>query len=404
MGKLTATAFRAAMGKPGTHSDGDGLILKVAESGGASWIVRVQHGGKRRDYGLGSAKLVSLSDARTKAGELRKAVKVEKRDVIAERAAAEAAAVTFKQAALDYHGENEGGWKSAAYGKQWKRSLELYAFPQFGERPAGSIEASDIIAALTPIWQETPETARRVRHRICAVLDYAHAKGWRAKEAPSTMGSLKSGKGLPKQVREKQHRKAMPYADVPAFLATMRGEKIASFGRLALELTVLTATRSVEARAAEWSEFDLKAGHWTIPASRMKRSKSHIVPLSKAALAVLERAAALRIAGTNLVFPGANNGPMSDMTMLKVLRDAKEPYHVHGFRSAFTDWAADRGFPNAVVEAALAHKTPDATQAAYRRTTYLDKRRELMEAWGAYCASGPAAKIVPFKAKQAAGQ
>jgi integrase len=218
------------------------------------------------------------------------------------------------------------------------------------------------------------------------------------------MGSLKAGKGLPKQMKEKQHRKAMPYADVPAFIAGLHGQ-MATFGRLALELTALTATRSIETRAAEWSEFDRDAGLWTIPASRMKRGKSHVVPLSKAALAVLERAAALRIEGTNLVFPGNNLGTMSDMTLLKVLRDAKEPYHVHGFRSAFTDWAADRGFPHAVVEAALAHKTPDATQAAYRRTTYLDKRSELMEAWGAFCAAGPGATVVPFKAaKLAAAQ
>ena len=401
MGKLTNTAFQAALKKPGTYSDGEGLFVKVSPSGGASWILRVQRDGKRRDYGLGSAKLIPLAKARSKADELRTAVKVEGRDILGERAAANAAAVTFKEAANRYHEENEGGWRSKTYAKQWKSSLELHAYPHFGERPAGSIESSDIIAALTPIWQSTPETARRVRHRICAVLDYAHAKGWRAKEAPSTMGSLKAGKGLPKQVKEKQHRKAMPYSDVPAFIARLHGE-MATFGRLALELTMLTATRSVEARAAEWSEFDLDAGLWTIPGSRMKRGKSHIVPLSQAARAVLERAKALRIAGTNLVFPGAGNKPLSDMTLLKVLRDAKLPYHVHGFRSAFTDWAADRGFPNAVVEAALAHKTPDATQAAYRRTTYLDQRRELMEAWGAFCASGPAARVLPFK--KAAGK
>lgn len=397
MGKMTATAFKAAMGKPGTYGDGDGLFLKVADSGSASWLVRIQHGGKRRDYGLGSAKVVTLAQARAKAQELRQAVQGEGRDIIAERVAAEAAAVTFKEAANAYHAENEGSWKSVAYGKQWKASLERHAYPRFGQRSVGTIEASDIIAALTPIWQDIPETARRVRHRVCAVLDYAHAKGWRAKEAPSSMGSLKAGKGLPKQAKEKQHRKAMPYAAVPAFLATMRDSKIASFGRLALELAVLTATRSVEARAAEWDEFDFEGKQWTIPSSRMKRTKAHIVPLSDAALAVLDKAKALRIAGTNLVFPGANGGPMSDMTLLKVLRDANEPYHVHGFRSAFTDWAADRGFPNAHVEAALAHKTPDATQAAYRRTTYLDERRKLMGAWGEYCANGPAATVVPFR-------
>ena len=401
MGKLTNTAFQSALKTAGTYSDGEGLFLKVSDKGAASWVVRVQRDGKRRDYGLGSAKLISLAKARTKADELRTAVKVEGRDVLGERAAANAAAVTFKEAAKRYHEENEGGWRSKIYAKQWKASLDLHAHPHFGERPAGSIESADIIKALTPIWQNTPETARRVRHRICAVLDYAHAKGWRAKEAPSTMGSLKAGKGLPKQIKEKEHRKAMPYANVPGFVAGMHGE-MATFGRLALELTMLTATRSVEARAAEWDEFDLEAGLWTVPGNRMKRGKSHIVPLSEASRAVLDRAKALRIAGTTLAFPGVSNKPLSDMTLLKVLRDAKLPYHVHGFRSAFTDWAADRGFPNAVVEAALAHKTPDATQAAYRRTTYLDQRRELMEAWGAFCSNGPAATVLPFK--KAAGK
>ena len=396
MGRLTAIAVKANLAKPGTYQDGDGLFLKVRpdRSGGggsAQWFVRIQRDGKRQDVGLGSAKIVSLAQARAKAGELRNAVKVEKRDVLAERKDEAAAKVTFREAARQYHTENEAGWKSAVYTRQWLASLENYAFPKLGDMPTGGIAAADIIAVLTPIWQEIPETARQVRNRICAVLDYAHAKGWRSTEAPSGNGSLKAGRGLPRQVKAREHRKAMPYVAVPSFLIALRRKP--SYGRMALELLILTGVRSQEVRLATWGEFDLEARLWSIPADHMKRAKAHIVPLSDAALAVIAKAAALRQAETDQVFPGINGGAMSDMTLLKVLRDMGEPYHVHGFRSAFTDWAANEGFPDAVVEAALAHKTPDAVQAAYRRTTYLGTsdnpgaRVKLMDAWGRFCTS-----------------
>jgi len=389
MGKLTAVAVKAALANPGTYQDGDGLFLKVDRRGGASWTLRLQRDGKRQDIGLGSARLLSLAEAREKANGLRKAVKVERRDVLAEKKDEAAAKVTFREAASQYHAENEAGWKSATYTRQWLASLENYAFPKLGNMPTGSIMASDIIAVLTPIWQEIPETARQVRNRICAVLDYAHAKGWRSTEAPSGNGSLKAGRGLPRQVKERENRKAMPYVAVPAFLTALRRKP--SYGRLALELLVLTGVRSQEVRLATWDEFDLDARSWTIPAAHMKRNKAHIVPLSDAALAVLAKAAALKLEGTEQVFPGFNGGPMSDMTLLKVLRDMSEPYHVHGFRSALTDWAANEGFPDAVMEAALAHKTADAVQAAYRRTTYLGtlgqpgQRVKLMADWGRFC-------------------
>jgi integrase len=403
MGKLTATAVRANLANPGTYQDGDGLFLKVDKRGGASWNLRLQRDGKRQDIGLGSAKLLTLAEARDKAGGLRKAVKVEKRDVLAERKSEAAAKVTFREAAKQYHEENEGGWKSAIYTRQWLASLENYAFPKLGTLPTGRITAADIIEVLTPIWQDIPETARQVRNRICAVLDYAHAKGWRSTEAPSGSASLKAGRGLPRQVKARENRKAMPYVAVPAFIVALQRKP--SYGRLALELLILTGVRSQEVRLATWAEFDLEARLWSIPADHMKRSKAHIVPLSDEALAVLAKAAALKLAGTDQVFPGANGAPMSDMTLLKVLRDMSEPFHVHGFRSALTDWAANEGFADAVVEAVLAHKTPDAVQAAYRRTTYLGTsaqpgaRVKLMEEWGRYCASGTVggAAVVPIR-------
>jgi len=402
MGKLTAVAVKAALSKPGTYQDGDGLILRVDKRGGAYWLLRLQRDGKRRDIGIGSAKLVTLAVARDKARELRMAVKIERRDILAERKDAAAAKVTFREAAIQYHAENQGGWKSKTYARQWLAALENYAFPKLGHEVTGAITAADIITTLTPIWQDIPETARQVRNRICAVLDYAHAKGWRSSESPSGNGSLKAGRGLPRQMKEQVHRKAMPYVEIPSFITALQRKH--SYGRLALELLILTGVRSQEVRLAMWDEFDLQSGLWTVPATHMKRAKAHIVPLNQAALSVLNRAAALKLVGSEFVFPGVNGGAMSDMTLLKVLRDAGEPYHVHGFRSAFTDWAANEGFPDAVVEAALAHKTPDAVQAAYRRTTYLGtpenpgERVRLMEAWGSYCASAKhTAQIEPNK-------
>jgi integrase len=389
MGKLTAILVKTALTIPGTYQDGDGLLLKVTGKGAASWVLRLQHDGKRKDIGLGSAKLITLAMARDKARELRIAIKVERRDILAERKDATSAKVTFREAAIQYHAENEAGWKSKTYARQWLAALENYAFPKLGNETTGAITAADIINTLSPIWQDIPETARQVRNRICAVLDYAHAKGWRSSEAPSGNGSLKAGRGLPRQVKEQVHRKAMPYVEIPSFIQALQRKH--SYGRLALELLMLTGVRSQEVRLATWGEFDRDTNLWTVPATHMKRAKAHIVPLSQAALSVLSRAAALKLAGTDFVFPGVNGGPMSDMTLLKVLRDAGEPYHVHGFRSSFTDWAANEGFLDAVVEAALAHKTPDAVQAAYRRTTYLgtpDKPGErvgLMDAWGSYC-------------------
>ena len=389
MGKLTAVAVKAAMANPGTYQDGDGLVLRVDKRGGAYWVLRLQRDGKRQDIGLGSAKQMTLAEARQKATVLRKALKVAHRDVLAEKKDEAAAKVTFRAAATQYHSENEAGWKSTVYARQWLASLENYAFPKLGDMPTGSISSADIIAVLTPIWQEIPDTARQVRNRICAVLDYSHAKGWRSREAPSGNGSLKAGRGLPRQVKVRENRKAMPYVALPGFLTALRRKP--SFGRLALELLILTGVRSQEVRLATWSEFDLESRLWTIPAEHMKRNKAHIVPLSDEALAVLAKADALRMSESDVVFPGVAGKPMSDMTLLKVLRDMSEPYHVHGFRSAFTDWAANEGIPDAVVEAALAHKTPDAVQAAYRRTTYLGTpdqpgaRVKLMAAWGRYC-------------------
>lgn len=415
MGKLTANEVKSYLNKPGTYQDGDGLFLKVDKRGGASWLARIQRNGNRRDYSIGSAKLVSLAKARAEAAKLREAVRIEGRDPVAEKRKAKAAAVTFKQAALAFLENNKSQWASPKHEGQWLATMETYAFPKLGGIPVDKVDSPDIIAAISEVWMAKAETGRRVRQRICTTLDYAKAQGWRTAEAP--VRSLQAGKGLPRQPGSGNHRLAMPHEDIPAFITYLRSRH--SYGRLALELAILTATRSQEVRLATWDEFDLEAARWTIPAARndsgtggmkkgsMPNAKAHIVPLSTAALSVLKRADALRMAGTNLVFPGAKQDKaISDMTLLKVLRDADQPYHVHGFRSAFRDWVGEATtFQGEVAEAALAHKVPDAVEAAYLRTTYLTapggkpgKRVALMEAWGGYCDGGTSgAKVVPIK-------
>lgn len=395
MGKLTANEVKASLSKPGTYSDGDGLFLKVSKTGGASWLLRVQHDGKRRDIGLGSAKLVTLAAARAKAAEARKAIREDGRDLIAEKRKAKAEAVTFRQAALKYHETHKDQWANTKSGDQWINTMEAYAFPALGSKSVNEITAGEIIAAISKVWTDKPETGRRVRQRICSVLDYAHAHGWRTTEAPAS--SLAAGKSLPKQPIGKHHP-AMAYVDVPAFLTRLRASG-GVWGRLGLEFAILTAARSQEVRMATWDEFDLEKGLWTVPAEHMKMKLEHIVPLSPDAMAVLQSAAAIQLAGTNLVFPGARGGTMSDMTLLQVIRRMKEPVTVHGFRSSFRTWVSEETeFPGEVGEAALAHQNPNEVERAYQRGGLLDKRRKLMDAWGAYCSNDTTlANVVPFK-------
>jgi integrase len=261
------------------------------------------------------------------------------------------------------------------------------------------IEGPAIRDVLTPIWLSKPETARRVRQRIATVLDWACAKGLRATEAP--MRSI--AKGLPRQPKKDQHFAAMSYADVPTFVEKLRERE--SVGRVALEALILTAGRSGEIRGACWSELDLQNRIWSVPAERMKMGRTHLVPLSDAAVAVFERAKAFKVGASDLVFPGQNvKRPLSDMTLLKILRDMELGVTVHGFRSAFRDWVAEQtDYPGEVAEAALAHAVSNKVEAAYRRTDCLDKRRLLMRDWGAFvCGREAAGKGVAGEADNGA--
>lgn len=281
---------------------------------------------------------------------------------------------------LEINGKGAASWilrvqNNGKHQNQWIATLTTYAFPKIGDLTVDKIEGPAIRDVLIPIWLSKPETARRVRQRIGTVLDWACAKGFRATEAP--IRSL--SKGLPRQPKKDGHFAAMPYADVPAFIEKL-GER-GSVGRLALEALILTATRSGEIRGATWAELDLKAALWTIPAARMKMGKVHIVPLSPQAVAVFERAQRYRAGVGDLVFPGQDvKKPLSDMTLLKILRDMELAVTVHGFRSAFRDWVA---------EAAIAHTVSNKVEAAYRRTDFLDKRRLLMRDWAASAKKRP---------------
>lgn len=380
MGKLNPLQVRN-LKEPGRYSDGDGLILEVRPGGSKSWLARLQSNGRRRDYGLGSFKDVSLNDAREKAREFRKHLRAGIDPLEAKRLAREIP--TFKAAARAYHNEWKRQRRNVKHEAQWLSTLETYAFPRFGDLRIDQVGTGHVRDALAEIWLTKPETARRVRQRIGKVLDYAHGAGWRPAFAMSGVNG-----SLPEQPRKTGRFEAMPYARVPEFCDSLK--KRLSMGRLALEALILTAARSGEIRGARWSELDFEAATWTVPAERMKAGKVHVVPLSPAAVDVFKRAAALPTEASDLVFHGSKRGkPLSDMTLLKMLRDAKEPFTVHGFRSAFRDWVAEQtNFAGEVAEAALAHAIPNKVEAAYKRTDFLEKRRKLMDAWGAYCMGG----------------
>lgn len=390
MGKLTATAVKAAK-SAGRFGDGGGLYLLVKPSGTRSWVVRVQKSGKRRDIGLGSADTVSLAMARDRALKVRTQVEAGL-DPIVERLRSKGIP-TFRQAAASVCAEQRDGWRNAKHAAQWLSSLERHAFPAIGDIAVDALETGQVRDLLAAMWLVTPETARRVRQRIGQVVDWAVAKGYRDNSLPWPV----INRALPKVAKVKEHFEAMPFADVPGFMERLKSKRVTA-STLALQLLVLTASRSGEVRLADWSEFDLAARLWHRPAERMKSGRPHTVPLSKAALAVLDAAASLSGGRTGLVFQGGRRGaPLSDMTLTKRLRDMGLSCTAHGFRSSFRDWVSETtDFDGDVAEAALAHVVKNATEAAYRRGDLLEKRRGMMDAWAGYCVGdkAPALRVV----------
>lgn len=376
---LTARAVESAK-EPGKYFDGNGLYLRVDKTGLRYWVQRIVIRGKRREIGLGSPELVSLATARETARRNRQ-LAYEGQDPIQMRQEARAVP-TFEEAARTVHDLHKPTWRNEKHAAQFISTLETYAFPKLGRLRVSDVTSADVMAALAPIWTKKQETARRVRQRIGTVLKWAIAKGWR-KDNPADAVSL----ALPKVTAVKEHRKALPYAEVSVCLQAVQASGAGLVTKAALEFLVLTAARSGEVRGAVWDEIDLAAKVWTIPAARMKAKRPHRVALSSRAAEVLEAAKGFS-GGAGLVFPGTVKGkPLSDMTLIKLVRELGFAIDIHGFRTSFRTWAQERtNFPREVAEAALAHVAGDAVEQAYARSDLFEKRSKMMEAWATFVA------------------
>lgn len=378
---LTA-AFVRQKKAAGSYGDGNGLYLIVDPSGAQRWQLRIQVAGKRRDVGLGSADTVTLAEARDLAHDIRRKARLGEDPVAARRAQREGVP-TFEAMARAVHAAHLDTWRNGKHTAQWITTLEAYAFPFIGKLQVNRIETGDVLKLLLPIWTTKPETARRVLQRVRAVIDHATAAGHRSGENPCRIAAI----GLPKQGDTVRHFAALPYADLPGFVAKLRAADSAETVKLALEFLILTAARSGEVRGARWDEIDLEAKLWTIPAERMKAEREHVVPLTARAIEILTRARELAPPKSELVFPSNRSkaGGLSDMALTMVLRRLKVEATAHGFRSTFRGWCSEEtDFPGEVAEMALAHAIGSKVEAAYRRGKLLEKRRELMDAWATF--------------------
>ena len=382
--KLNAVII-ANLNERGLYSDGAGLWLQVSKWGTKAWIFRYMRFGKRHQMGLGPLHTVSLQEARTRARQARQLILdgkdplgIKREAIVAEKVA-KAKEKSFAECANEYLKAKISGFRNDKHRGQWRTTLEQYAFPVLGNIPVNQIDTPLVLKVLQPLWERAPETASRLRGRIERVLAFATVKQLRSGDNPARWhGHLKemfAAKPDPK------HHKALPFAELPAFMARLRAKE--SLSARALEFTILTAARTGEVIGATWDEIDLKAKMWTVPGERMKAGREHVVPLPDRAVEILE--AMPKREGR--IFA------LTDVAMRRCIRQMDaNGYAVHGFRSSFRDWAGDRtAFAHEVIEFALAHKIPDKASASYRRYSALEKRRKLMEAFARYC-NAPAIK------------
>jgi integrase len=381
-GKLTKTLVENL--GAGRHGDGNGLYLVVDPSGARRWIVRVVVKGQknkkgaplRTDFGLGSAQLVPLNQARERTLEYRRMAK----QGLNPRFTATLEIPNFEEIAQQVHIERMPTWKNTKHGQQWINTLRDYVFPKIGRMPIDSIGQPEVLMCLSPIWTEKHETAKRLAQRIKTVLDVAKSKGFRSGENPVT--EIKDAKVLPRVTAKPKHHKAMAWQDVPAFYADLSGRS--AMAARALMFTCLTGSRTSEALNAQWGEFDFDAKLWTVPATRMKAHVEHRVPLSDTMIAIIEP---LKEMKSDYVFEGQKrHKPLSNMSMLMLLRRmGVEGVTVHGFRSTFRDWASEvANAPREVAEMSLAHMVGNDVERAYARSDFLDRRRVLMDRWAGF--------------------
>jgi integrase len=388
--KLTA---RGAQTAPiGWHCDGRGLYLQCSAAADGSicrsWVYRYAAARHSRYLGLGPLADVTLAEAREKALASRK-LRLDGVDPIEHKRARltatrldAAKAMTFAACVDAYLQTHEAAWRNATHRHQWRMTLTEYCKP-IANLPVKDINTDMVLRVLTPLWTTRTETAKRLRGRIERVLSWAKGRGLRDGENPARWsGHLDEMLPSPAKIAAARHHPALPFAALPEFMAELRSRD--SLSARALEFTILSTARTSEVIGAEWSEIDLEAKVWTVPASRMKAGKEHKVPLTDRAAAILRE---VPRHGARIFF-------LSNMAMLELLRGMRPGLTVHGFRSCFMDWCHEcTNHPKVVIDMALAHKVGDKVEAAYRRGDLLTKRAKLMAEWGRYCEKAPISVI-----------
>lgn len=384
LNRLSARAVATAA-EPGYYADGGGLYLRIGPAGTKSWVFRFKRHGKLREMGMGALTAVGLASAREIAADARESIAKGQDPIEARRTAraAKSPIPTFSVASASYIADHRPAWKSGKHADQWKNSLATYAEPVIGKKSIDAIGTDDILRVLKPIWTTKAETANRVRQRIECVIDAEFARHRSERPNPARWkGHLDKLLPRPAKLKKRGHMAALPYADMPAFMAKLRAE----YGNAAraLEFLILTACRSSEVRYATRGE--IHGDMWTIPKERMKGGVAHTVPLSAATVEIVGKCPA-----RGLLFPYEITGKALSENAMRALLIRMDYGHVtaHGMRSSFRDWAAEETDTlNIVAEKALAHAIPNEAEAAYRRGELLRKRRELMDAWAEYVTSG----------------
>ena len=372
-------AFVRNVSQAGRYCDGQGLYLDVRLTGSRGWIQRLTIRGRRTELGLGGFPLVSLKEAREKAFANRKLAR-DGGDPRAEKRRSESMP-SFAAATRTVWKQLRPGWRSARHAQLWLASVEHHAFPYIGKMPIAEVTSADVIGILAPIWHEKASTARKLRQRIRAVLEWAVAMDLRPDNPCDRIGPVLGAQG-----NAVRHMRALPHGEVGSAFRTVRTSNARPVVKLVFEFLVLTATRSSEVRAAAWMEIDRDEGVWTIPARRTKGNREHRIPLSRRAVEILDQARAFG-GGGPLVFPSMHGKPVGSTAMAGLLRALKIAAVPHGFRSSFRDWAEEEtDHPREVAEAALAHKVRNPIEAAYRRTDLFERRRRLMNEWASYLA------------------